>query len=268
MVSSLLTKRKTNSCNFQKYFCTQSKRSRSLLFKVLDAVPNPSASPPTLHKTVGNSARARALAIAAEKPLLTLSVDESWEEDETDYRDVTTATIVKMRTGWLAIFCVGLVLAAGVVRDFDDLIAQHVELSFFVPLIMGHGGNTGSQTTCAVIRALALHQASFKNVAQVVAKEAAAGFIMGAVLGSAIFALSLGTHSISPEIGLVVAISLPVVSVWSNGLGAFLTLASSKLHLDPAMTSAPLMTTIVDTTGLVIYFLIAEAVMSKPEELL
>jgi Mg/Co/Ni transporter MgtE len=59
--------------------------------------------------------------------------------------------------------------------------------------------------------------------------------------------------------------ALQVVSVWSNGLGAFLTLASSKLHLDPAMTSAPLMTTIVDTTGLVIYFLIAEAVMSKPE---
>jgi Mg/Co/Ni transporter MgtE len=63
--------------------------------------------------------------------------------------------------------------------DFDDLISKHVELSFFVPLIMGHGGNTGSQATCAVIRALALKQVSFRNVLGVVAKESAAGCFMG-----------------------------------------------------------------------------------------
>ena len=94
--------------------------------------------------------------------------------------------------------------------DFDDLISKHVELSFFVPLIMGHGGNTGSQATCAVIRALALHQVSFRNLASVVAKEAAAGAIMGALLGTSIFALSMLTHSVSPEVGLVVAVSMPV----------------------------------------------------------
>lgn len=63
--------------------------------------------------------------------------------------------------------------------DFDDLISKHVELSFFVPLIMGHGGNTGSQSTCAVIRALALKQVSFRDVVGVVAKESTAGCLMG-----------------------------------------------------------------------------------------
>ena len=102
--------------------------------------------------------------------------------------------------------------------DFDDLISKHVELSFFVPLIMGHGGNTGSQATCAVIRALALRQVSFRNLFSVVAKEAAAGTIMGALLGSAIFVLSMLTHSVSPEVGLVVAVSMPV-----NGMDQTIT---------------------------------------------
>lgn len=187
------------------------------------------------------------------------------ETEQEDYGSQTVFSIVRKRGPWLAIFCVGLILAAGVVEGFDDLIAKHVELSFFVPLIMGHGGNTGSQTTCACIRALALKQISFRSVLKVVLKESTAGAIMGSGLGLAILGLSLATHISSPEVALVVAVSMPIVSLWSNGLGAFLTLASAKLKLDPAMTSAPLMTTIVDTTGLVIYFIIAEKLITEKE---
>ena len=201
------------------------------------------------------------------------SIDDSDENDEfdektEDYRSLSVIDLVFKRQGWLLTFGIGLLLSAGVVEEFDNLISQHVELSAFVPLIMGHGGNTGSQATCSVIRALALNQLSFKDASSTVAKEVIAGSLMGVTLGLGILALSLATHAFSLEVALAVAISLPLVSGWSNGLGAFLTLASHKLKLDPAMTSAPLMTTIVDSTGLVIYFSVAKMVLSKSELLL
>lgn len=178
------------------------------------------------------------------------TIDDSDDGDdliqEEDYKDLSILDLIIKRQGWLLTFGIGLLLSAGVVEEFDTLISQHVELSAFVPLIMGHGGNTGSQATCSVIRALALNQVSFRDASSTITKEVIAGILMGCTLGLGIIALSLTTHTFSMEVALIVAISLPLVSGWSNGLGAFLTLASHKLKLDPAMTSAPLMTTIVD----------------------
>ncbi|KAG1658571.1 hypothetical protein FOA52_005575 [Chlamydomonas sp. UWO 241] len=193
--------------------------------------------------------------------------DDDTPQFTENYAELGAGDIVRTRTGWLALFGVGLVLAAGVVEEFDDLISAHVQLSFFVPLIMGHGGNAGAQTTCAVIRALALKQACWKNALAVVGKEALAGAVMGGALGAGVLALALLAaptgHGVSIDVALTVAVAMPVISLWSNGLGAFLTLASAKLRLDPAMTSAPLVTTIVDSTALVIYFVIAKAVISE-----
>lgn len=114
--------------------------------------------------------------------------------------------------------------------------------------------------TCS---ALALRQISFRNIVAVVAKESTAGCVMGATLGTAVLLLGTTTHAVSPEVGVVVGLALPVVSLWSNGLGAGLTMTSAKMGLDPAMTSAPLVTTIVDTTGLVIYFMMAKSLMAN-----
>jgi len=169
----------------------------------------------------GRGARERTAAYAIPKGIsvaesieldeLTSSEDEAeMESFSENYAAKSTLDIVRERTGWLGAFCIGLVLAAGVVEGFDELIAKHVELSFFVPLIMGHGGNSGAQATCAVIRALALKQISFRNVGAVVAKEAAAGAAMGTAIGSVICLLSLLTHAVSPDVGLAVACALPV----------------------------------------------------------
>ena len=87
--------------------------------------------------------------------------------------------LARSRTGWLVAFCIGLLLAALVVEQFEDVLEGHVELSFFVPLIMGHGGNTGSQSVTTVIRALALKQVAPRDVVKVVIKEAGAGCMMG-----------------------------------------------------------------------------------------
>ena len=102
-----------------------------------------------------------------------------------------------------------------------------MELSYFVPLLIGHGGNTGSQSVSTVIRALALGQVSVRDVSFVVAKEGLAGSITGAALGTAIFAISLMWDGMSPGVGLCVAVSLPIVSLWANVLGATLPLAAS-----------------------------------------
>lgn len=88
-------------------------------------------------------------------------------------------SVMRTRTGWLIIFCIGLLLAALVVEEFEDILKNHVELSIFVPLIMGHGGNTGSQTVATVVRALALKQVTHRDLFRVVAKEAGAGCLMG-----------------------------------------------------------------------------------------
>jgi Mg/Co/Ni transporter MgtE len=87
--------------------------------------------------------------------------------------------LMRSRTGWLIIFCIGLLLAALVVEEFEDVLEKHVELSVFVPLIMGHGGNTGSQTVTTVVRALALKQVTHRDLVRVVLKEAGAGCLMG-----------------------------------------------------------------------------------------
>ena len=173
--------------------------------------------------------------------------------------------ILKSRIGWLSAFFLGLILAAVVVERFEELLTHEVELSYFVPLLIGHGGNTGSQSVATVIRAIALKQIKPENtreVFQVLFKEAVSGFIMGGFRDDSVF-LSLLWEGISPLVGLVVAISLPLVSVWANVLGAGLPLFAVKLGFNPAVTSAPLMTTIVDSSGLVIYFLVAQRLMPE-----
>eukprot|EP00882_Tetradesmus_deserticola_P002963 GHRQ01003147.1.p1 GENE.GHRQ01003147.1~~GHRQ01003147.1.p1 ORF type:complete len:229 (+),score=58.55 GHRQ01003147.1:158-844(+) len=177
---------------------------------------------------------------------------------EPDYSREGIFDIARGRTGWLVIFCIGLLLAAVVVEQFEDVLEHHVELSFFVPLIMGHGGNTGSQSVTTVIRALALKQVSSRDVLRVCLKEAGAGCMMGSILGLCILAFSWMWSGISLQVGAAVAIALPLVSLWANGLGALLTLLADRLRFDPAVTSVPFMTTIVDSTGLIIYFYIAK----------
>lgn len=182
-------------------------------------------------------------------------------EGERDYSRESILDIARSRTGWLVAFCIGLLLAAVVVEQFEDVLEHHVELSFFVPLIMGHGGNTGSQSVTTVIRALALKQISSKDMLRVVFKEAGAGCMMGSLLGLCILAFTWMWSGLSTQVGAAVAIALPLVSLWANGLGALLTLLAERLKFDPAITAVPLMTTCVDSTGLVIYFYVARLVL-------
>lgn len=185
-------------------------------------------------------------------------VDDGPKED---YGQETFVDLVKARWPWLVFFCLGLLAAGVVVEEFENVLEKHVELSFFVPLILGHGGNTGSQTISTVLRALALKQIKYRHLLAVIWKETIAGALMGLGLGILILGATFIWNGVSTSVGLVVMISLPIVSMWANGLGAFLTIMASRYKFDPAVTSVPFMTTIVDTTGLIIYFFIARALL-------
>lgn len=179
--------------------------------------------------------------------------------EEIEYSEESIPQATRARLGWLALFLVGLWGAAFVVNSFDEMVQKDVELAYFVPLIIGHGGNAGSQSVSSVIRALAtkdISAASVRSGGHVVVKETAVGALCGFALGGAILCVhELMPALISHDVGVIVAISIPLVSIWANFMGAVLPLLAAHLGSNPALTSAPLMTTIIDASGLVIYFL-------------
>ena len=138
-------------------------------------------------------------------------------------------------------------------------LQANVELAHFVPLIIGQGGNAGSQAVSSVIRALAGKEIDVHSRPSgwVVAKESAVGALCGLVLGVFVLAVGVAFRIVSFNVGVVVCISLPLVSLWANFLGAALPLLAARLRRNPAVTSAPLMTTIIDSSGLLIYFYVA-----------
>jgi Mg/Co/Ni transporter MgtE len=180
------------------------------------------------------------------------------EKDLLHYKRESVLESVKSRGGWLLVFFLGLMMAAVVIEAFEDVLRSEVELSYFVPLLIGHGGNTGSQSVATVIRALALGHVTPADLPYVLRKEAITGCGIGGILGLIIFLVSLLWKGISTPVGMTVAVALPLVSLWANLLGGLFPLMAVRLGYNPAVTSAPLMTTVVDSSGLIIYFYIAK----------
>ena len=168
---------------------------------------------------------------------------------------------IRARLGWLVFFFWGLMISTVVVEQFEDLLKKQVALSYFVPLLIGHGGNSGSQTVTTVIRAISMGELSQKDYLVALAKEGLAGTLMGCLLGCGVFSFSFLYPGFEPKVALTVAVSPPIISLWANVLGVGLPLLAQKLRLNPAVTAAPLMTTIVDATGLCIYFFVAQYII-------
>jgi magnesium transporter len=147
-----------------------------------------------------------------------------------------------------------------VLRDFEGELSQVVALAFFIPLLIGTGGNMGSQTVTLIVRAMALGEVSMRDVGWIVFKELRVGMILGAVMAVVAFgrAALLG---VGLDIGGVVALTILAICLWSAVVAAALPLLLRALRVDPAVVSAPLITTLVDGTGLVIYFEIARLLL-------
>jgi len=185
---------------------------------------------------------------------------EPWERGALDYFGTSIVKVVRSRIGWLLLLFVAETMTGTVLRHFEGELAKVVALSFFIPLIIGTGGNAGSQTVSTIIRALALGQVRVKDALKVLIRETSAGFLLGILLCivAGLRSLLWGT---GPSLALVVGITIMAVCAWANIVGSMVPLMAQKLKIDPTVVSAPMITTVVDATGLAIYLLVAKAVM-------
>lgn len=172
------------------------------------------------------------------------------------YFQVALHKVVRSRITWLILLFVAETLTGTVLRAFEDELAKVVALSFFVPLIIGTGGNAGSQTVSTIIRALALGEVRPSDVWRVLGKEVLTGVVLGVLLGGIAFGRAQ-MWGVGPQLGLCVAITIFVVCVWANLVGSVIPLAAHALKIDPTVVSGPMITTLVDASGLFIYLSVA-----------
>lgn len=170
--------------------------------------------------------------------------------------------VVRSRITWLVLLFVAETLTGTVLRHFEDELARVVALSFFVPLLIGTGGNAGSQTVSTIIRALALGEVRPADVLRVVAKEVAAGLALGVLLGLVAYARAL-MWGVGSDLALCVATTILVVCTWANFVGALIPIAAQALRIDPTVVSGPMITTLVDASGLFIYLSIAHVMLAE-----
>jgi magnesium transporter len=177
------------------------------------------------------------------------------------YRLSSVRLLVRKRVVWLLVLFIAEAYTGTVLRGFETELATVVALGFFIPLLIGTGGNIGSQTVTLIVRAMAIGEVTLRDVGWIVFRELRVGLIMGLVMGVVGFAQAalLGVGS---DIGLVVGLTLVAISAWSATVAAALPLVLRRLRVDPAVVSAPFISTLVDGTGLIIYFEIARAVLS------
>jgi magnesium transporter len=187
---------------------------------------------------------------------------------DTPYMETSVFGLVKKRAGWLAALFLGEMLTASAMGRYEEEIAHAVVLSLFVPLIISSGGNSGSQATSLIIRAMALGEVSISEWFRVSRRELTAGVMLGVVLAVIGFIRivlwqaafhTYGEHYL--RIALVVAISLVGVVTWGTLSGAMLPFLIRRLGFDPASASAPFVATLVDVSGLVIYFNVAQILL-------
>ena len=187
------------------------------------------------------------------------------------YTKTPLLELVKKRAGWLVVLFLGEMLTASAMGYFDKEIEKAVVLALFIPLIISSGGNSGSQAASLIIRSLALHELKLRNWWYVMRKEIFSGLLLGTILGIIGFfritlwqQMSVLKYSIGYDygvhwvwVGICVAVSLIFVVLWGTISGSMIPFLLKRIGLDPATASAPFVATLVDVTGLIIYFSVA-----------
>ena len=185
------------------------------------------------------------------------------------YLELPFLQMIRKRGGWLTVLFLSEMLTATAMGYFEKEIAKAVVLALFVPLIMSSGGNSGSQAATLIIRAMALGEISLKMWWKVLRREIFSGLVLGSLLGTIgflrIFIWSRFTDLYGPHyllIAFTVSLSLLGIVTWGTLIGSMLPLLLKRLGFDPAASSAPFVATLVDVTGLIIYFTIAILILN------
>jgi magnesium transporter len=167
--------------------------------------------------------------------------------------------LYRARIGWLVLLVFGNLLSGFGIAYFEDTIAAHLALIFFLPLLIASGGNAGSQASTLMVRAMATGDVRSKDWARLLGREALVSLLLGVSMALAVS--GIGFFRGGPEIAAVVAMSMVCIVIVGSLIGMSLPFILSRFNLDPATASAPLVTSIADATGVVIYFSIATVVL-------
>ena len=189
---------------------------------------------------------------------------------EEPYLEIPLLRLFRKRVGWLIVLFLGELLTATAMAYFEEEIAKAVVLALFVPLIISSGGNSGSQASTLIIQAMAVGEIHLTDWWRVLRREILSGLLLGAVLGVFGFFRIFIWHSIFPDvygphwaaIGITVGLALMCVVLWGTLCGSMLPIILKRLGADPAVSSAPFVATLVDVTGLIIYFSFAFLLLS------
>ena len=184
---------------------------------------------------------------------------------DVSYTKTSLFELVKKRAGWLVILFLGEMLTASAMSHYDQEIAKAVVLALFIPLIISSGGNSGSQAASLIIRSLALGELKVKDWWYIMRKEIFSGLLLGSVLGvigliRIIIWQKTGLYDYGeywPWVAASVSVSLIFIVLWGTLSGSMIPIILKRLGMDPATASAPFVATLVDVTGLIIYFSIA-----------
>ena len=172
------------------------------------------------------------------------------------YLESDLKTLFSKRIGWLVALFVVQAVTSNILKYYQDVLSSIITLTFFIPLLADVGGNSGTQASSLVIRSLALGEVTIKDFTEILFKELRVSALMGLVMGIGGYLFAWAVSG-STSVALVVAITLTVVLIVSSTIGAILPVIGRLFKLDPAVFSAPLITTVVDITALVVYFNVA-----------
>ena len=204
-------------------------------------------------------------------------VDEATEDmeimggmlpSEKTYMRSSVFELFKNRIPWLMLLMVSATFTGLIITAFEGALAAQVALTAFIPMLMGTGGNSGSQSSVTVIRALSLGELEFADIGRVIWKELRTAILCGVALGIVCFAkiwlvdhLLMGNEDITLLINAVVCLTLAVTVVCAKFVGCILPMGAKALGLDPAVMASPFISTIVDALSLLVYFLFANALL-------
>lgn len=198
----------------------------------------------------------------ATEDILHLGGIESGPLVDKPYWSQRITDVVRSRFVWLLILFVAETFTGTVLRHFDEELQAVVALSFFIPLLIGTGGNAGSQTVATVIRALALREVRTRDALKVWGREAFTGLMLGLLIGVVAIGRAI-LWGVEWELALTVGITVAAIVIWANTVASLVPVLASRIGIDPTILSGPLMSTLIDGTGLLIYFSLAALILPE-----
>lgn len=158
---------------------------------------------------------------------------------------------------WLLLLFVAEAYTSSVLQHFEEALESAIALAFFIPLLIGTGGNSGTQITSTLVRSMALGEVRLRDMGRVIRKEVSTSFLIALTLGLA-GCLRAWMMGIGMEITLIVSLTLVCITLWSAIVSSVIPMMLKRIGIDPAVVSAPFIATLIDGTGLIIYFKIAQ----------